>query len=223
MLHDKFSETGSIPAGSALSERVTPAGKIHVSTSTPLITSFIAGKIKARYPGARCDTDAIILAGNTIRIHHSAIAILDEQQWRQMACESAQTCSKFHAFILLCDQDPNETATSACGNAIALVKPDIEELMRALGHLLSGRDPRSFKAQKSAPISVPVQRYTPCPPFTKREGEVFAGILKGQRYKQIAASLGISEATVKVHAYRIFDKTGVSSKHRLVSNYHAAG
>ncbi|MEX0344723.1 MAG: response regulator transcription factor [Rhizobiaceae bacterium] len=221
MLHDKFSETGSIPAGPALSERIISADKILVSTSAPLITSYISGKIKARHPGVPCDTETVIPNGNPIRIYQSAIAIVDEEQWRQLAGEPSLSSGRFHAFIVICDRDSSEAATSGSGNTIALVKPDIEELMQALGHILSGRDPRSFKGRKRDPISVANQRYTPRPAFTKREGEVFAGILEGLRYKQIAASLGISEATVKVHAYRIFDKTGVSSKHRLVSNYHA--
>lgn len=223
MLHDKFSETGSIPAGSSLSERGIPAGEILVSTSTPLITSYIVGKIKTRHPSQHCHAETIEFEGNPIRIHPPAIAIVDQQQWPRLASQTNRTCGKFCAFIVICDRESSEAVTSGCKHTIALIKPDIEELMRAFDHILSGRDPQAFRAQNNAPISVPNQRYTPRPAFTKREGEVFAGILKGQRYKQIAASLGISEATVKVHAYRIFDKTGVSSKHRLVSNYHAAG
>jgi DNA-binding CsgD family transcriptional regulator len=48
--------------------------------------------------------------------------------------------------------------------------------------------------------------------LTVRELEVVALIVKGMRYKEIAASLGLSYETVKTYVGRIRKKLGVSSK-----------
>lgn len=47
--------------------------------------------------------------------------------------------------------------------------------------------------------------------LTPREHEVMARIARGRRNKQIAAELGLSENTVKVHRHHIMEKMGVST------------
>lgn len=47
--------------------------------------------------------------------------------------------------------------------------------------------------------------------LTPREREVMALIARGRRNKQIAAELGLSENTVKVHRHHIMDKMGAST------------
>jgi FixJ family two-component response regulator len=52
--------------------------------------------------------------------------------------------------------------------------------------------------------------------LTTREREVLDAVVKGDRNKQIAAKLGISEKTVKVHRGRVMDKMEVRSVAELV-------
>ena len=52
--------------------------------------------------------------------------------------------------------------------------------------------------------------------LTPREQEVLDGVVAGRLNKQIAADLGITEATVKVHRGRVMEKAGVSSVPDLV-------
>lgn len=52
--------------------------------------------------------------------------------------------------------------------------------------------------------------------LTPREREVFAWVLTGMLNKQIAAELGASEKTVKVHRARVMEKMGVQSVAELV-------
>jgi RNA polymerase sigma factor (sigma-70 family) len=52
--------------------------------------------------------------------------------------------------------------------------------------------------------------------LTPREREVFAWVVKGLLNKQIAAELGTSEQTIKVHRSRVMDKMKVSSVAELV-------
>ncbi|HLB50214.1 MAG TPA: response regulator transcription factor [Anaerolineales bacterium] len=48
--------------------------------------------------------------------------------------------------------------------------------------------------------------------LTDREREVLAGVARGERSKEIAARLGISERTVKAHLASIYNKLGVDSR-----------
>jgi DNA-binding NarL/FixJ family response regulator len=48
--------------------------------------------------------------------------------------------------------------------------------------------------------------------LTDRELEVLRAVARGEANKEIAASLGISEPTVKAHLVRIFDKLGVENR-----------
>lgn len=59
--------------------------------------------------------------------------------------------------------------------------------------------------------------------LSRREHEVLRELLRGQMNKQIAATLGISERTVKLHRTSIKAKIGVQSAARLASLARDAG
>lgn len=59
--------------------------------------------------------------------------------------------------------------------------------------------------------------------LTTREREVLDAVIRGDRNKQIAADLGISEKTVKVHRGRVMDKMEARSVAELVHLCEAAG
>ncbi|HWE63648.1 MAG TPA: DNA-binding response regulator [Chloroflexota bacterium] len=48
--------------------------------------------------------------------------------------------------------------------------------------------------------------------LTDRERGVLEGVVRGERNKEIAARLGLSEPTVKTHLASIFGKLGVDSR-----------
>jgi NarL family two-component system response regulator YdfI len=48
--------------------------------------------------------------------------------------------------------------------------------------------------------------------LTDRELEVLASVARGERSKEIASHLGISERTVKAHLASIYNKLGVDSR-----------
>lgn len=53
------------------------------------------------------------------------------------------------------------------------------------------------------------------PKLTKREREVVEHVVRGLRNKQIAASLGIGESTVKMMLHNIFRKIGIDNRTAL--------
>lgn len=63
-----------------------------------------------------------------------------------------------------------------------------------------------------ASIDAALQKRSARVELSQREQEVLAGIVRGRSNKEIAAELGISENTVKVHATRVFEKLGVADR-----------
>jgi DNA-binding CsgD family transcriptional regulator len=59
--------------------------------------------------------------------------------------------------------------------------------------------------------------------LSRREREVLRHAATGISNKELAARLDISEATVKVHLTRIFQKLGISSRAALAATYHDNG
>jgi len=59
--------------------------------------------------------------------------------------------------------------------------------------------------------------------LSEREHEVLLGVARGERNKEIAARLGISERTIKAHLSSIFNKLGVDSRTAAVSIAHQQG
>jgi NarL family two-component system response regulator YdfI len=53
--------------------------------------------------------------------------------------------------------------------------------------------------------------------LTDRELEVLTCVARGERSKEIAAQLGISERTVKAHLASIYNKLGVDSRAAAVA------
>jgi NarL family two-component system response regulator YdfI len=80
----------------------------------------------------------------------------------------------------------------AASRGETLLRPEI--MARVLAH---GRDPGAA----SAPADL-----------TERELEVLRGVAQGERSKEIAFRLGITERTVKAHLASIYNRLGVDSR-----------
>ncbi len=134
--------------------------------------------------------------------------------------ESAEIAQRFHTVVLVSDSADVDAQIPASMRIVALTKPNIGQFMQAFSGILSGQITH-LQHEKTGDEAIQLKDEKKISPaLTKRESEVFEGMIKGRRYKQIADSLGLSEATVKVHAYRIFDKTGIRGKHRLASIHY---
>ena len=84
------------------------------------------------------------------------------------------------------------------------MQPEI--LLRVLAHTRAGN-------QTSAPALPPRQDGG----LTEREMEVLTAVARGDRNKEIALALGVTERTVKAHLTNVYDKLGVDSRAGAVS------
>ncbi|MBK1880931.1 response regulator transcription factor [Luteolibacter pohnpeiensis] len=108
--------------------------------------------------------------------------------------------------------DIPSTVRAMKGGAINfLTKPvDAGELLNSLRLALIQRNRERLEAHEHAEIRGRFESLTP------REQEVLRHVIAGRLNKQIAAELGISEQTVKIHRMHITEKTGLPSVAELV-------
>ena len=88
----------------------------------------------------------------------------------------------------------------AAARGETLLKPDI------MARVLSKVNSSSKRSRSSESINL-----------TEREQEVLESVARGERSKEIAAHLGISERTVKAHLASIYNKLGVDSRAAAVA------
>ncbi|WP_457029111.1 response regulator [Kitasatospora sp. P5_F3] len=110
------------------------------------------------------------------------------------------------------DADINRAiAAGATGYLLKAERP--EELFAAIHAAAEGR------STLSPPVAsrVMAQLRTPAPQLTDREQEILAQLAQGLGNREIARALFISEATVKTHLGRIYDKLGVDTRSGAVA------
>lgn len=64
---------------------------------------------------------------------------------------------------------------------------------------------------------IPVEEFAHSRGLSPRESDVFTLMIEGLSYADMAARLFISEATIKIHASRIFKKSGIRTRAQLMS------
>ena len=88
----------------------------------------------------------------------------------------------------------------AAAQGETLLQPDI--LARVLTHAQTPPEPKE---------------QIPPTDLTERELEVLTAVARGDRNKEIARALGVTERTVKAHLTNIYNKLGVDSRAAAVS------
>ncbi|MEW2166476.1 response regulator transcription factor [Streptomyces sp. NPDC007084] len=120
-----------------------------------------------------------------------------------------------HVLVLTTyDTDADITRAIEAGATGYLLKAERpEELFSAIQAAAQGR------TALSAPVAgrVMANLRSPRPTLTDRERDILAQLAQGLGNREIAKALFISEATVKTHLGRIYDKLGVDTRAGAVS------
>lgn len=89
----------------------------------------------------------------------------------------------------------------AAARGETLLQPEV--MMRVLAH-----------TEKTAnPVPAPSERVI----LTERERQVLTAVARGERNKEIALELGVTERTIKAHLTHVYNKLGVDSRAAAVS------
>jgi len=114
------------------------------------------------------------------------------------------------------DQDTRE-AMDLSVNGLVIKASAPRDLLLSLETVAAGRDwfdqevmQRALRFNQSAGNDDPFQ------PLTTRERGIATLVQRGLRNKEIAAELGLTEGTVKVHLHKIFEKLGLQSRTELI-------
>jgi two-component system, NarL family, response regulator NreC len=91
-----------------------------------------------------------------------------------------------------------------------------EELITAINQALQGRVYLTPAVTKAVMERMGDPEGRPRPALTARQRDVLRLIVKGQRMKEIAATLNLSARTIETHKYEMMDVLGVHSTAELV-------
>ena len=125
---------------------------------------------------------------------HIAVVILTTFNEDELMVSGLQAGA--HGYLLK-DTDRNTLFNTirAAARGETLLKPEI------MARILSRTNMPVNESKSSAPVNL-----------TDRELEVLKAVAQGERSKEIAVQLGISERTVKAHLASIYNKLGVDSR-----------
>jgi two-component system nitrate/nitrite response regulator NarP len=126
------------------------------------------------------------------------------------------------AEISLADTDE---ALRLGANGIVLKETAAESLLSCLDAVGRGESWFDPKLTERLGAAADGTLLSPFSALSPREREVADLVAKGLRNRDIAAALGISEGTVKIHLYRVYERLGVGSRTELaiLARDHARG
>ena len=150
------------------------------------------------------------------RAHRPDVVLMDLRLPGMSGIEATQAIRKEFAdakIIMLTTYDGDEDiyrALEAGAQAYILKETVGEELLQIIRNVQAG--------QRSIPPAVATRlaENLPRAELSARELEVLKLIAKGLRNKEIAATLGIAEPTVKIHIQKIFSKLNVIDRTQAV-------
>ncbi|MBS1875015.1 MAG: response regulator transcription factor [Acidobacteria bacterium] len=161
----------------------------------------------------------LLLAGarDPIRESRPDIVLLDHSYGIQAIgpfIEELKGGGRPHFVLWVVDYDQGECLRALHAGARAVLKKTapISTLIACLRTVAAG----TVWLEESALPAVRAQyRRLSQPRISQREHDIIACVRRGLLNREIAAELGITPGTVKVHLMHIFEKTGVKDRHEL--------
>lgn len=135
-----------------------------------------------------------------------------------------QTCRARILMLTISDKDDDllgALAAGADGYLLKTAEPD--QLCRAIRQAAAGQGALSPEVTSRVIRAAAVQGQGQATSLSPRESEVLAQLARGATTAEIAATLVISENTVKTHVKRILDKLEASNRAEAVARATALG
>lgn len=219
MLHKSPIQTGQLGSDPEKAASHVPVEHVVIASDLPAVAAHLIFEINKHHPDLRCTVAPGPAPEYQLDFPETTLMIVDGEDFLSAGIEALETIA---AKTVLCARRQADQPDADNDRIVLLRQPETGQLLEVVAAIVSGNPVTAEMCSPADSDRASAAPEKPKPAFTRREFEVFQGIIRGLRYKQIAAGLGLSEATVKVHAYRIFDKTGIHSKHRLASVHAAA-
>lgn len=190
-----------------------------VADDHPIMRDAVAGLFAAPYRVIERCSDGL-QARDAIIAHRPDIAVLDVQMpsltgldlLREARAEGWPTL----IVLLTAGLEPEPLVEAVKLKVDGLVLKDAggELLLRCVEAVLAGEQWIDKEAMKQVMATLAHSPST-LAELTPRESDVVREVTQGQRNKEIARSLGITEGTVKMHLHNLYEKLGVSSRTEL--------
>lgn len=198
-----------------------------VADDHPLMRDAVAGLFGPPYTVLeRCADGQAARAA--ILAHQPDVAVLDVQMpslsGLDLLREARSAGWRTKIVLLTAGIDPPPLVEAVRLQVDGLVLKDAggDLLLRCVAAVLAGEQWVDKEAMKQV-MSVLAQPAPVIADLTPRESDVVRQVVQGQRNKEIARSLGITEGTVKMHLHNLYEKLGVASRTELALLAKARG
>ena len=128
--------------------------------------------------------------------------------------------------VLTADASASDVATARAAGARGIVLKELSprHVVDCVRLVYSGSEWVEFIGRpREAPPTRPTGGHQGTFGLTPRELELMSLVVSGLRNREVAAQLGISEGTAKLHLYNVYKKLGVANRVELVLRARSAG
>jgi DNA-binding NarL/FixJ family response regulator len=126
--------------------------------------------------------------------------------------------------VLTADADPADVSAARAAGARGIVLKEFSprNVVDCVRRVYSGSQWVEFLGRSTSSVAKHLDQPDGLG-LTPRELELAALVVSGLRNRDVAARLGISEGTAKLHLYNVYKKIGVANRVELVLRMRSAG
>lgn len=188
-----------------------PAGqyRVIIADGQPLVGAALAALVTTLGYNVTAIVDDARRVGAAIAANGCDILVIDIALFDAVIARGT-------AVVIAAPVSTHPALAAAIGQGIAglILKTESAELLSlCLGRVAAGS--QWFDSKALADVAVQVEAHKDAELLTRRERDVARLVAAGQRNRSIAAALGISEGTVKMHLHNVYTKLGLESRTQL--------